>query len=105
VSKPTVQAVAHDDLVGLRDAAKTSGEVDRVADDADMCATEWPKFDHLQIAGRHRDVHAGRWLDLVDLALPLDRNGGADVDQRRPAAVAAARSRNATGAWTREGRH
>ena len=37
VSKPTVQAVAHDDLVGLRDAAKTSGEVDRVADDADMC--------------------------------------------------------------------
>ena len=43
VSKPTVQAVAHDDLVGLRDAAKTSSEVDRVADDADMCATEWPK--------------------------------------------------------------
>src|SRR5262245_7148625 len=60
VAEPAVEAVAHNDLVGLRDAAETGGQVDRVADDADVRATERPKLDHLQIAGGHRNMHAGR---------------------------------------------
>ena len=35
----------------------------------------------LKIAEGHRHVHPGGGLDLVDLALPLDRDRGADVDQ------------------------
>ncbi|TMB62489.1 MAG: hypothetical protein E6J51_11375 [Chloroflexi bacterium] len=44
-------------------------------------AAQGAEREHLKVAEGHRDVHAGGRLDLVDLALPLGRHRGTDIDE------------------------
>src|SRR5207245_5188935 len=67
--------------VASSDTIEAVREVDGFADHAYVRTAQGPEREHLEVPQCYRDVHAGGRLDLVDLALPLGGDRGADVDK------------------------